>query len=191
METPDFQYIAESIKCYRGSRGLSMDQFAKLSGVSPSMICQIEAGKTMPSIQVLWRLSKAMEVPLSKLVDPTERPKVYRTGSCSLGEKKVSKDGAFKSCHITAGSSNRNVEIYAFSFTKKGKYVCEHASPGHGPRSTEYIILEKGELTLRVGQEEVNLKEGDALEFKGNEPHAYIQSGTKYAKGKIIIHFGS
>ena len=54
-----------------------MEQLAKHSGVSRSMICNIEMGKTSPTLNVLAKLAEAMGVSLAELVDPVDKPQVY------------------------------------------------------------------------------------------------------------------
>jgi len=46
----------------RRAKGLSLDAVAKLSGVSRSMVSQIERGESSPTIATLWNLTRALQV---------------------------------------------------------------------------------------------------------------------------------
>ena len=132
------QYIANLIKSFRSSRGYSLDELSKDSGVSRSMICQIEGEQTNPTLSVLAKLAGAMEIKLSELIDPASKPNLYRLQCLKDAKtKNLSADGSFLCALLTEGSSNRHIEVFAFRFSKKGKYE----SKGHGPRATEYIFM--------------------------------------------------
>ena len=64
--------VAKNIKQLREENKLSMDELAKLSGVSKSMLAQIERGDGNPTISTLWKISNGMKVPFDAL---TVRPK--------------------------------------------------------------------------------------------------------------------
>lgn len=64
--------VAKNIRRLREESKLSMDELSKLSGVSKSMLAQIERGEENPTISTLWKLSNGMKVSFDAL---TVRPK--------------------------------------------------------------------------------------------------------------------
>ncbi|TMV70167.1 helix-turn-helix transcriptional regulator, partial [Thioclava sp. BHET1] len=54
--------LAASLKAARRSKNLSLDAVAKLSGVSRSMVSQIERGESSPTVATLWNLTQALHV---------------------------------------------------------------------------------------------------------------------------------
>ena len=64
--------IARNIKRLREDLKLCMDELARVSGVSKSMLAQIERGEGNPTISTLWKISNGMNVPFDAL---TLRPK--------------------------------------------------------------------------------------------------------------------
>src|SRR6056297_2595266 len=59
----DFQArLASRLKEARKSKGLSLDAVARLSGVSRSMVNQIERGESSPTVATLWNLTQALRV---------------------------------------------------------------------------------------------------------------------------------
>ena len=57
------------LKRARQAQGLSLDAVAKLSGVSRSMVSQIERGESSPTISTLWNLTRALQVDVAGLLD--------------------------------------------------------------------------------------------------------------------------
>ena len=64
--------VAANIRRLREERNLSMEELARLSGVSKSMLAQVERGDGNPTLSTLWKLSNGMKVPFDAL---TVRPK--------------------------------------------------------------------------------------------------------------------
>ena len=57
--------IGERLKEIRNTRNLTLDEAAKLTGVSKPMLGQIERGQSSPTINVLWKISTGLKIPLS------------------------------------------------------------------------------------------------------------------------------
>ena len=63
--------VAQNIKRLREKQKLSMDELSRLSGVSKSMLAQIERGDGNPTLSSLWKIANGMRVPFDAL---TARP---------------------------------------------------------------------------------------------------------------------
>ena len=61
--------IAHNLKNFREKQKLSMDQLAALSGVSKSMIGQIERAETNTSISTLWKIASGLHIPFTSLIE--------------------------------------------------------------------------------------------------------------------------
>ena len=59
--------IGERLKEIRNTRQLTLDDAAGLTGVSKPMLGQIERGQSSPTINVLWKISTGLKIPLSFL----------------------------------------------------------------------------------------------------------------------------
>ena len=65
--------MAVRLKETRKARNLSLDALAELSGVSRSMVSQIERGESSPTVSTLWNLTQALKVDFAELVeDPAQ-----------------------------------------------------------------------------------------------------------------------
>ena len=59
--------VAKNIRRLREERRLSIEELARLSGVSKSMLAQVERGDGNPTISTLWKISNGMKVPFDAL----------------------------------------------------------------------------------------------------------------------------
>ena len=66
--------LAASLREARKARGLSLDAVAKLSGVSRSMVSQIERGESSPTVATLWNLTQALQVDFAGLLEGRPSP---------------------------------------------------------------------------------------------------------------------
>jgi transcriptional regulator with XRE-family HTH domain len=72
--------ISENIHRIRKTEHLSIERLAELSGVSSSMLGQIERGNVNPTVSVLGKIATGLHVPLSDLLvnDEASEATVYR-----------------------------------------------------------------------------------------------------------------
>jgi transcriptional regulator with XRE-family HTH domain len=61
--------LAVRLKEQRKSKRLSLDALSKLSGISRSMLSQIERGESSPTIASLWNLTQALNLDFTTLLD--------------------------------------------------------------------------------------------------------------------------
>ncbi len=178
-------HVAGFVKRFRASRGLSLDDLSAQTGVSRSMICQIEQEKASPTLAILAKLAGGMKVALGDLVDPGRGPTLYRRTSVEESRVTRSRDKSFECALLTTNSANRHLEIFRFRFEKPGK----HRSVGHGPNAREYLFVEEGSMALEVSGERFELTEGDLLEFAAAESHEYVQETGKLARGLSVVFY--
>ncbi len=66
--------LGQNLRRLRTRQGLSLERFAQKSGVSRAMLGQIENGRSVPTIGVVWKVAKALDVPFSSLLTAARRP---------------------------------------------------------------------------------------------------------------------
>lgn len=60
--------IGENIRRQRNAKNLNSREVAHLAGLSPSLLSQVESGKSAPSLKTLFRLARALRVEMGELV---------------------------------------------------------------------------------------------------------------------------
>ena len=159
--------IAINLNRIRKSKGMSLDTVAEQSGVSKSMLAQIEKDTANPSIGVLGKIVSGLRITfddllqtpvldsylvhINELVPTKEMPGQYRVMTCFPIE------------------DNYQVEIYRIEIEPGGTYI----SGGHGERTREYISVLTGKLTMETkGKTEV-VTVDDAYRFESDQEHCY------------------
>jgi rhodanese-related sulfurtransferase/transcriptional regulator with XRE-family HTH domain len=161
--------VGENMKHLREARGLSLDQVARMTGLSRTVLGQIELGKTPPSVSVVWKIAQAFEVHFSALLATQARleTRVLRAGDA---KRLVSPDGRYSSRALYPFAEKPEAEFYELFLAAKSR---EDAQP-HAPGTRENLIVTSGKLELQVGEKKYELEKGDAIVFTADVPHAYV-----------------
>ena len=71
--------ISNNLRNIRKNRNLSLDQLAELTGVSKSMLRQIETGKSSPTIATVWKITNGLRVSFTTLLRKPAVPAELRS----------------------------------------------------------------------------------------------------------------
>ena len=136
------------------------------------MLGQIELGKSTPTINIVWKIARALDVPFSALI--SERSQAS-TVVLPAAKAKVlrSADGVFSSRALFPFDSPRKVEFYELRLAAGAS---EH-SDAHAPGTNENLVVTQGALTLEHGNEKIELGTGDAVLFEADVAHVYRNQG--------------
>jgi transcriptional regulator with XRE-family HTH domain len=161
------EVIAIALKRERRQAGLSLAEVARRAGVAKSTLSQLEAGIGNPSIETLWALSVALDVPFSRLVEP-RRPKVQliRAGE---GPTVASERANYVATLLASCPPNARRDIYIIR-TQPG--TARESDP-HMPGVVEHVVLSAGRALVGVATEPVELHPGDYTAYPADEPHIF------------------
>jgi transcriptional regulator with XRE-family HTH domain len=67
-------YIGANVRFFRHFRDMNQADLARLVGVAPAYVSQIESCQRWPSLKVCCRLAESLEITLSMLVEERDRP---------------------------------------------------------------------------------------------------------------------
>ena len=160
--------VAENIKRIRKTKKLSMERLAAESGVSRSMLGQIERGEANPSVAILGKIATALKVPAQVLMenDGFEAFLLSR----ELDNKPARLDGgkvllrpSFPYDEVT------RQETFFLDLYISGKYCPEVSVPGCVCHAT---VL-SGTVQVTAQGEQLQLQERDALRFAADQPYGF------------------
>ncbi len=175
------QIIAKNIKRLREEHKLSMEELARLSGVSKSMLAQIERGEGNPTISTLWKISNGMGVPFDAL---TVRPKnPYEIVKTAELQPLLEDDGRVKNYALFPDDENRRFAVYYLELDK-GSYW---ASEPHLRGTTEFITLFAGSIEICTGGQRLAVEKGESIRFKADTAHSYRNTGDETAVLHMIL----
>lgn len=173
--------LASRLKEARRTKGLSLDALAKLSGVSRSMVSQIERGESSPTVATLWNLTQALQVDFGELFDAqAERDiRVISAGSAPVIEGR-SRDVTIRI--LSAPQSVGEHEIYDIRF-KPGASL---DSAPHRLGCREDLVVLEGSVSVSSGEERAELSINDAANYAADCPHS-ITAGADPARILLIV----
>lgn len=104
-----YQAVGQNIHRIRKAQQLSIDRAAALSGVSKSMLGQIERGLVNPTVSVLARIAGGLHVPIEQLVECARRPRHSCTGrsTSSARGSAAGRSSAIRSSPLTPTADAR------------------------------------------------------------------------------------
>src|SRR3954451_23562586 len=75
--------LGQRVRDGRSARGMSLGDLARASGLSKTILSRIEAGDGNPSVETLWRVSQAFDLPLGALLRSDAPPAARRVAARS------------------------------------------------------------------------------------------------------------
>ncbi|MFL6141989.1 MAG: helix-turn-helix domain-containing protein [Labedaea sp.] len=166
--------IARALRRERARIGLSLSEVAKRAGIAKSTLSQLESAAGNPSVETLWALSVALDVPFSRLVDPPRpRVQVIRAGE---GPAVFSERANYVATLLASCPPNARRDIYLIT-AEPGP---ARESEPHLPGVVEHVVLASGRAMAGLTGEPVELAPGDYIAYPGDVEHVFqaLQPGT-------------
>ena len=178
--------VGANLRRLRVKRGLSLERMAKASGVSRAMLGQIELGHSTPTINVVWKIARALDVSFATLITEhagTSTAIILRDRAKPL----TSQDGSFTSRALFPFDEPRNVEFYELNLAP---HSIEEAD-AHPVGTTENLVVTSGALELTVGKARHQLGTGDAIFFEADVTHAYRNPGSTNLTMYLVMSYAN
>lgn len=175
--------ISENLKRVREEKKLSLDTVAKLSGVSKSMLGQIERCEVNPTVSTMWKIANGLKVSFSQFINRVENS-VELIDISSL-EPLLEDEGRVKIYPTFSFDSGRRFEIYSVEFQKNGYLSTEPHLQG----TQEFITVFHGEVTVEVNKKSFIVNAGQAIHFKADELHSYKNTGDLTCLLDMVIYY--
>jgi transcriptional regulator with XRE-family HTH domain len=178
--------VGANLKRFRAERALSLERLSRASGVSRAMLGQIELGQSTPTINVLWKVARALGVPFSALISQTTVP-ATTVMRASRARTLRSHEGGFSSRALFPVDRTRNVEFYELRLAPR---AVENADP-HPPGTSENLVVCAGSVEIVVGGDRTLLEVGDAILFDADAPHSYRNTSVVEAVMYLVMTYGA
>lgn len=159
--------IGVAVRSHRIARSLSVAELGRAAGLSKTILGTIEAGAGNPSVETLFRIARALDLPLGALLAEPESPRV-RAIPRGAGDRLAAGAGEARLLH--ADGRPRRSELLELSL----EAGVEQTSDGHLPGTEELVLCLSGRLQAGPAGEEVTLGAGDAVWFAADGPHRYL-----------------
>jgi len=120
--------VSENARRLREEKRLTLDEAARLTGVSRSMLAQIEKGDVNPTISMVWKIANGYKVSFTSLVEPArERPVLLRGDDAPILEED---GGRYRNCPAFPFDGERGFETYRIVMLPGGALEAQPHLPG-------------------------------------------------------------
>ena len=159
--------IAASLQRERRRVGLSLAELARRAGIAKSTLFQLESGTGNPSVETLWALSVALDVPFAQLVEPVRpRVQVIRAGE---GPAVASEQADYIATVLASCPPNARRDLYRIS----AQPGTPRESDPHMLGVVEHVVLSTGRALVGLTDDPVELEPGDYIAYPGDQPHVF------------------
>lgn len=174
--------VAENIKRIRKSKKLSIERTAALSGVSRSMLGQIERGEANPSVATIAKLAATLKVPAEVLLENDDFTPLLLARE--LDQKPVRLDGgkAILRPNFPYDDTTRQESFFL------DLYISAHYQPQPSvPGCVCHATLFSGTVQLHAEGQPFQLLERDALRFAADRPY-YFENMTNATARLLLVY---
>ena len=171
--------VGKKLKAIRLKHDMTIQELAEGSGVSSNMISRVERGLTIPSVEILLKLSRVFNISVNYFVEEVKNTHEIVFSSAGRRDVTVYED-ANNMLTESFTSGLRDPQFTSFYCTvKKGgsSGVREMYHPGD-----ELLYVLDGRIKITVANETHILGPGDSLSFKTHLPNRWDNTGPHDAK---------
>lgn len=182
---PASQMLCERVIALRRENGFTLEQLAAASGVSRSMLSQIERGQANPTLAVTFRIAQAFALTIGELVDDPG------AGSNIEVIHHSDPNAVFRSdeqCQVRTLSPlhmEKNTEFYELHIRAAGALE----SRAHFDGTRELLTIAKGQAKLTSGDTQCALGPGDSARYRADLPHQIANVGKRELVAYLVVTY--
>ncbi len=173
--------VAKNLRSIREGRNLSLDQLSDLTGVSKSMLRQIETEKSSPTIATIWKIANGLRLSFTSLLRKRSPEVAIRDFKA---EKPLTAEAErYRVFPLISFDPERSFEFYYLEVEPKTTF---HGEPHKGDVE-EYIFVETGSLEIIIDENQHKINAGQCIQFQANTPHSYRNMGEEMVSAIMMI----
>ncbi|MCI2062718.1 MAG: XRE family transcriptional regulator [Eubacteriaceae bacterium] len=176
--------IASNIRSLRKSRKMSMGDVAEVTGVSKSMLGQIERGESSPTISTLSKISTGLNIPFAALLETKEK------GTMITGRNDITPitgdDTGFRLYPFFPLKASRSFELFDAE-------IDGNVESDNLPRESNtegFIIVFQGTLELTLNGTDLYLiHSGSSISFRADQKHTFRNPDDELCRFCLVINY--
>ena len=166
----------------RKRKKMTLDKLSSKSGVSKSILSQIERNISNPTVSTMMRISEALDESLSSFFMDIDDQQSSLLETSRETPVISSKDGLCELSILGAGETVSWLQWYILTMKPKG----ELSSKTHGSNTYENITVINGEVLVNLKKQSQVLKMGETFRFPTDQEHTLINNSKKISKILMI-----
>jgi transcriptional regulator with XRE-family HTH domain len=160
-------FIAAALRRERQHAGLSLTELARRAGLAKSTLSHLESGTGNPSVETLWALGVALDVPFSRLVDAPRQP--VRVVRAEEGPVTHAEAADYSATLLAACPPHARRDLYRVR-VEPGR---ARRSQAHQPGTSEHVVVTSGRARVGPAEEPHDLGVGDYVCYPGDAAHVF------------------
>ncbi len=151
--------VRTRLRSLRSTLGLTLDELAARTNLSPSTISRVETGKRTISLDILLPLARGLHIDLDSLLDVQgDDDVVIRPMPARSGERTTWR---------LSRATGRTLAV-KMRLEPTTRPPVQRVHPGH-----DWFFVVEGRVRLLLGAREIVVEAGEAAEFATMTPHAF------------------
>lgn len=182
-------HIGRKIRDLRKKAGFVLQDLSNRTGLSKSLLSQIEKEVVSPPIATLLKISKALGVNISFFFqndDSEKRVILVRSNESKVIDSRYfgREESGYYYEALAYKKSKKYMEPFLVEFKRKRAEKLSYFSHD----GEEFIYLLEGVLEFRTEDQQYVLYPGDSLYFESSIPHAYRALERKNARALTVVY---
>ena len=185
LPDPTGRVLCERVTSLRQRHNYTLEQLAAASGVSRSMLSQIERGQANPTLAVTFRIAQAFDMSIGELVDD---PSFSTSIEIVHGDDPKNVFRADSKCQIRTLSPlhlEKSVEFYEILIQPQTSLDSE----AHFEGTCELFTVAEGVAVITTGSTVCKLGAGDSAHYRADSSHCIKNEATEPLKGYLVVTY--
>lgn len=162
--------IGGRLRATRLARGLTLGQVAAAAGLTEGFVSKLERDQVSPSVASLVSVCEALGLRVGELFEPPTSA-IVRSGEGA----KINWGGINAREYLLSPGSQAHIEVLHSIVEPKGSGGDELYALD---TEIEFVYVLKGQFDIVLGPSTHHLTVGDAMTFRGREPHTWRNPST-------------
>jgi transcriptional regulator with XRE-family HTH domain len=173
------------LQSLRKGKGLTLDSLSRLSGISRSMLSQVERGEANPTLATVWSLASALHVDVSELIGvrPGDERSSVELIAANFTPEIRSEDGLCVLRILSPADRVGTLEWYELTIDVNGALRSEP----HARGTREHLTVFEGVLAVEVGGAVTTVPAGSTVRYAADVAHAIVQAGSQKARALLVV----
>lgn len=176
--------VGSRVKRLRSQAGLTLEEFATQSGVSRAMLSKVERGEKSPTLALIVRIAKGLNVSMSTLMgaepDPAQAAVIRKAQRLAFRDPET----GFERHNLSPTHLDNDLEFLLHRIPP-GESSGE--LPPYQVPTEKYLVVHEGQLTVQTGEAQYVLETGDSLYFDVRDPYRFTNAGKKPCAYYLVI----
>lgn len=169
------EMVGQKIRTVRKEKGFTLEILASRTGLSKGLLSQVERGISQPSLESLWRISKALESNFSYFFEEIDHNYVHVIKQ-DKRRKMILPDSTGTYSLLSTG---RNARLGVLEVRlQPGEEIRDQLVQ---PEGEECLVMISGSVQIRMGEESFELQAGDSVYFDNAQTHVIANTGKEEA----------